>query len=326
MIKDPPQTPTMISLGKMTHLIKSAIFDKKGDPPSDVVNSLVVTGGTNTVSKTLQERFKWDGSTPTACPVFGMRDGKIVSSRWTILGKLAKTVKFKAEDLFSGARKDLFISLDVDDLSIFEFDNKSSNWSYWVESKDLQYVVRDKVAKKDLDQQEAEDEGVEEFCARLMVLTETPNTVLLYLAVVPLSLDNLKERLPADYSKNNCPQVPLALSHGSCRPIRIRLAVEERGSDGWGYGCLPLLEHLSGQIVIHPDPAELRQAVHGFMRKVQHMNNRGGKKVLTAMGDPVEVAKVGQVPHLWPEAPAASREVDDEGRKFTDLVGNPVIE
>ena len=151
--------------------------------------------------------------------------------------------------------------------------------------------------------------------ARLVVLPETPSTALLWLAVIPLSLDTLKERLPADYSKNNCPQVPLPLGHGSCRPTRIRLAVEEKEADGWGYGCLPLLEHLSGQIVIHPDPSELREALHGFMRKVKSMNNRGGRKVLAAVDDPVEMAKIGLVPHLWPEAPGVDRE-SDEGRKF----------
>ena len=94
--------------------------------------------------------------------------------------------------------------------------------------------------------------------------------------------------------------------------------MEENDKDECGYGCFPLLEHLSGLMVIHPDPMELREAVHGFMRKVEPMNNRGGKKLLGAMEDPVEVAKVGQVPHLWPEAPTVNRE-SDEGRKCNKL-------
>ena len=74
------------------------------------------------------------------------------------------------------------------------------------------------MAKTDLNNQEAEEQGVQEFCARLVVVPETPSTALIWIAVVPFSLDSLKEKLPSDYSKFNCPQVPLALGHGSTRP------------------------------------------------------------------------------------------------------------
>ena len=70
------------------------------------------------MAEALKERFKWDGSNLIACPVLSIRDGKIVSGRWTVLGKLGKILKFKAEDLFPVANKDLSINLEVEDFTL----------------------------------------------------------------------------------------------------------------------------------------------------------------------------------------------------------------
>ena len=45
------------------------------------------------------------------------------------------------------------------------------------------------------------------------------------------------------------------------------------------------------------------------------MNNRGVKTFRQTVDDAVELAKVGQLPHVWPEAPVQMvDEGDDDGR------------
>ena len=301
----------------MANLIKAAVFTKKKAPSKSLLDSLVVTGGNNKVGEALRDLFKWDGTTPTVCPVFSLaeEDGKITACRWSLHGRLARVVRMRAEDIFESASKELIINIEVEDLAMFEFDRKGSNTSYWVEDKDCKIWVSNKTTKERLTKEEANEGGVKDFCLRAAVAPETPSVALMWLAVVPLGLQDLKSKLPLDHDKNNCPQITLALGGERTRPVRIKIAVEERSTYECGFGCFPFLEWLSSEMAVHPQPEDLRRGVHVFMRSVRGMNNRGAKTILAAMEDPSEVAKEAQLSHIWPEAPAQEQE-DSDGRKL----------
>ncbi len=96
--------------------------------------------------------------------------------------------------------------------------------------------------------EEAEAKGVSEFCCRAVLVPETPTSAILWLAVVPLSLAALKEKLPNDYNRNSCPQIALVVGAGGVRPTRVNMELEERERDGCGFGCFPLLEWLTSEL------------------------------------------------------------------------------
>ena len=158
----------------MTNLIRAAVFKKRGTPNRTLMDSLVVRGGSSMVGETLQDKFKWDGSSPIACPVFTLdtAGGSITAARWTLHGKLAKVIKFRAEDVFEQPNKDLIVAVDVADLSLFEFGGRAATsctgWRVvtWVESGDLKFWVTNKVTKERLSGEDAVDHGIKDFCCR----------------------------------------------------------------------------------------------------------------------------------------------------------------
>ena len=300
----------------MSNIIKASVFRKRGAPSRDLLESLVVRGGSTKVGETLKDKFKWDGTSPTACPLFSLNttDGRVKAARWTIHGRLARRIKFRAEDVFEGADKDLIVTVEIEDLGVFEFGGAGGNFSHWVEGRDLSCVVTNRLTKERLSGGEVEDKGLTTFCCRAVLVPETPSSALLWIAVVPVSLESLKEMLPSVYTKNNCPQIALGLGAGGVRPVRVNMAVEEGQKDGCGFGCFPLLEWLDSEMVAFPDPEELRKGVHSFMRATRGMNNRGVKTFRQTVDDAAELAKVGQLPHVWPEAPVPMEdEGDDDG-------------
>ena len=86
--------------------------------------------------------------------------------------------------------------------------------------------------------------GINAFCARAFLLPYSPKTALLWIALVPMSKDNLKEKLPIAYKSTNCPQIPVCLGQGSVRALRIKMMVEEKDGEGYGFWCYPLLDVL----------------------------------------------------------------------------------
>ena len=178
----------------------------------------------------------------------------------------------------------------------------------------MKFWVTNKTTKERWQGEEAGTQGIGDFCCRAVLVPETPSTALLWIAVVPYSLEDLKEKLPSDYKNNNCPQVTFALGHGGARAVRVNLAVEEQPRENCGFGCFPMMEWLTSEAVAFPDPMDLRRSLHTFMRATKGMNNPGVKTLLEAMEDPVKLAEVSKLPHIWPEAPFVDV-VDDDGRK-----------
>ena len=294
----------------MANLIKASIFNGKKIPPQSFLKGLVVTGGIDTVKKHLA-KAGWDKTEPICTPVFTLNEGdpSIKGSRWVLMGALQKPVRFKAEHVFPTAEANVIVTITFPDLSIFEFSKKNS--SFWVESDELDVVIHDKTNKKDLDQAEAEAKGVGQFCARAFLIPESPASALLWIALMPFSKDQLKDKLPTDYNATNCPQVPVSLGVHGARAKRIIMMMREREKDGFGYGCFPLLETLYPGIPTLPSPSDLKESLFSFMRQVEGHNNRGGNTIVRAMENPVEVAKVDPLPHRWPAL--AVEEGDDEG-------------
>ena len=303
----------------MANLIKAKVFTGNNIPSKTFISNLVVTGGSDKILKHLESRG-WNGKEPVCTPVFSISEGDaaIKASRWLLGGGLEKPIKLKADNLLGGAEKNLVISIPMLDLSVFEFN--TTNASYWIDSEDITGItVTDRQTKNTLDQEEAEARGVKSFCVRVFLLPETPVSALLWLALVPMTKAELKAKLPSHYNATNCPQVPVALGHGSSRARRIVMMTPEKDRDNFGLGCLPVLEALYPGSPTLPDPKDLKEAVFTFMRRVGGHNNRGANTIMNALDTQSEVAKSDPLPHLWPALAVDNNDSDDGEKPFCYL-------
>ena len=136
-------------------MIRANVFGGKKSPPTSFLDSLVVRGGVETIDLTLRKLINWNGTEPVCCPVLNLKeDGSINTVRWALLGSLDKNPRLLAHNLFTNADKDILITIPIDDLKIFEFQN--NNASHWIESSELEIEIFDKNLKKTLSKEEAE--------------------------------------------------------------------------------------------------------------------------------------------------------------------------
>ena len=141
----------------MTAMIRASVFSRKKTPPASFLNSLVVKGGVKAIDPALKRLVAWNGSDPVCCPVTNIN-----TTQWALLGSLDKSPCLLASNLFDGVDKDLVITIQVDNLKIFEFED--NNASQWIESTELGVEIYDKAEKKALSENEAKAKGVGTFC------------------------------------------------------------------------------------------------------------------------------------------------------------------
>ena len=294
-------------------MIRANVFGGKKSPPSAFLDNLVVRGGVETIDLTLRKLINWNGTEPVCCPVLNLKeDGSINTVRWALLGSLDKNPRLLAHNLFTNADKDILITIPIDDLKIFEFQN--NNASHWIESSELEIEIFDKNLKKTLSKEEAEAKGIHTFCIRTVIQPETHATALMWIGLVPMSKDNLKAKMPANYSKTSCPQIALALGAGGARARRIMLSVREKEHEGYGFGCFPLLESLQPGEISFPMIRDLRENMNRFLRGVGGTNNRSGATIMLAIENPAEAGKETPPQHTWPPLSDNSPVLGDEGR------------
>ena len=300
----------------MSNIIRASIFNGRRTPPVSYLKTLVVKGGVEAAEDLLKKNFSWDGKEVITCPIFTINehDGVVKHSRWALLGNLGKKCRLMGHNLFAGAEKNIVISMKFYDLKIFEFGANLNN-SYWVESTDLEGIeIYDKVGQKTLSEEEAEEKGVGRFCVRAFIQPESHCTALVWIAVVPYAKEVLRNTIPTNYNKPNCPQIPLVIGEGCTRAKRVKMFVREKEREGFGVGCFPLLEALYPGPETLPDPDDLKECVTRFMRSVGGLNNRSGATVVNAVETPTETVKETPPQYMWPPLPENVNISEDDGK------------
>ena len=264
------------------------IFRRRTDPTRAQLGRLVVKGGSVTVTKHLEETLgiTWDGM--VAVPVFTLatEDGSIKGARWMLLGGLeSKGLTCKAKNIWETAEDDLYLQMRIKDAAMFQFPSKGTNSSFWLDSTEVDYKIIDK-NKKVLEKEEAEEKGISGFSVRAVVHPEGPHTVNLWIGVVPVSKDKLKEMNQGGMNKAGCPQIHLMLGGGTTRNKIVDMLVKD--TEGLGLATMALLEWLSQEEPILPTVKDYRESIHEFMRKAKMPNNKSSRSILAALEDPAE--------------------------------------
>ena len=165
-------------------------------------------------------RFGWDSSATVANPVLTLDviSGKVKGARFETRGK-GPEIKFNAADLWDGANNDITVILNFNDMSIVEWrtEGEGCNQSRWMSNDDLN-VTFTKTTGERVDEDDLEAEGVGKFVVRLTMMPTNVSKMVLYGGIVPLTKDDLRQRVEDCESEINSSLVPtFALKLGFLR-------------------------------------------------------------------------------------------------------------
>ena len=287
-------------------LIEHSDFKYREEIANEVVEKLIIEGGSEKVKECLTNVWGYNPEDNVAVPILMIgQEGKAVGAKWVVVGKIQPKA-VKAEQLWKDSSKDIFIDIRIPDMTIFSFYNKCRNVSGWLDCDALNWSVFKNENKKkvSIPVEKYQEMGVKKFCLRICVLPNSVSTVALTLALVPLSKDDLKKRVPEHYSKSYCPQVALTLGEKTTRATVIKLGVAEPVTSKTGMKVWPLLEDLRaiehrGQNVTSID---VRKCTAKFLRTVQGLNNKLPKNLDEAFEEVKNKPTASEPEWLWPES------------------------
>ena len=285
----------------MANILKASIFLRKRDPSPDSLQKLVVRGGSEAVKDHLEKNVLGGFiNDPVATTVFALDydEGRIKSARWQLVGPLKnKGLSIRAKNVWEKAEDNIFLQIKTIDLAAFQFPEKGQNFSYWLDSKEVEHILINK-NKVPITEDEALEKGVGGFCLRAGVMPCGAQEVNLVLGIVPVDKDELKRLCPEAYNKSGCPQILLCLGDGTTRAKVIPMMVPGDGDKG----TLPLLEWISDESVLLPSAKDYRLCTHEHMHSVKMMNSKSARSIVSALEDPAECDKEPALPAIWPEA------------------------
>ena len=236
--------------------IENEVFTKRGPISQQLLSQLSIRGGAQHISDALT-RAGWNGMGVRVVPVVSTNPdtGAIIGSRFAVRGKIAD-YEIKASSLWSRAPKDVMVKMDLNG-SDFVFSNRGdnipANFSDWIDCRAANIVT----LKKGDDQVPWEEiiPGVEDtsLVVRLEIHVVSVTDVMVYLTMIPLSLENLVttiDRWEVDVASDKLPSVVLPWGTGTGNEqrrggIKAHLMISERSSDGCGFGILPLIEQVN---------------------------------------------------------------------------------
>ena len=172
--------------------------------------------------------------------------------------------------------------------------------SGWLDSEALSWsVFRSENKKKILVPAERyQEHGILKFCLRICVLPNSATNTAFTLAIVPLSKDELKKKLPDHYSKAYCPQVAL-----TTRALVIKLGVKEPLGSKTGMKIWPIIEDLrpqEEQSRLRVLSIDVRRGLAKFLRTVQGLNNKQPRKLEEAFEEVKSKATPSEPEWIWP--------------------------
>ena len=286
-------------------VIEDPDFKFRGELNEDVLDKLTIDGGTEKVKEMLTTVWEYGMEENIAVPVLMVgADGKLSGAKWVVCGKIEPRA-VKAEQVWKEAQKDVYLDIKIPDLSIFTFYNRCRNVSGWLDSEALSWsVFRSENKKKILVPAEKYQElGIQKFCLRICVLPNSATNAALTLAIVPLSKDELKKKLPDHYSKAYCPQVALTLGEKTTRALVIKLGVKEPLGSKTGMKIWPIIEDLrpqEEQSRMRVLSIDVRRGMAKFLRTVQGLNNKQPRKLEEAFEEVKSKATPSEPEWIWP--------------------------
>ena len=184
-----------------------------------------------------------------------------------------KDLVFAADLVWSDGKKDVRVSVKLDDMSMFSFD-ADTNISGWLDRSELD--VSYSLDNGDLiTYVEAKQYGVAEFCLRLLLVPTVHTGASVNVAAHPSTKDALKQRLGEHANCLQTPHISLQVQEVSPNGVKAGRAAhalftrQELANDGYGLACLPWLEcSAEGEDeAIMPEGDEVKEAMLKLMKK-----------------------------------------------------------
>ena len=279
-------------------------FKFREEIPNEVIGKLVIDGGAEKVKQTLINVWSYECDDNVAVPVLMVgQDGKFSGAKWVVTGKVEPKA-VKAEQIWKDATKDVFVDIKISDLTIFPFYNKCRNVSGWLDCEASSWSVFRSENKKKvvIPVDRYQEMGIQKFCLRICVLPTSTSAAALTLAIVPLSKDELKKKVPEHYSKTYCPQIALTLGEKTTRAVAIKLGVSEPVTSRSGMRIWPLLEDLRTQenYGTSISSIDIRKCTSKFLRTVQGLNNKLPKNLNEAFEEVKSKPSASEPEWIWP--------------------------
>ena len=286
-------------------IIEDAGFKFREELPKEDLKKLLIDGGSEKVKEAMVTVWKYGPEENIAVPVMvAGPDGKLVGAKWVTVGKVEPKA-VKAEQIWSGAEKEVFVEIKIEDLTMFTFHNRCRNVSGWIDSDSISWTVfkKEKQKKVVVDVDKYGELGVQKFSLRICVMPTSTKAAALTLAIVPMAKDELKKKLPDHYSKTVCPQVALTLGLNNTRALTIKLGVEEPIGSKTGMMLWPLVEDVRAQEERGNNitSLDIRKGLAKFLRTVQGVNNKMPKNLHEAFEEAKRNPTPSEAEWIWPE-------------------------
>ena len=309
----------------------ATILKGRRTPSEELMKSMMVTGGSVTISDFLKEKQEWDSKTPICVPTITVSsEGTITNSRWVVLGGL-KTLSWPAKNVWAGAEADLNLVIRLDDLSIFEFQAGPSNYSFWLDRADLTVGLYE--GKTPVGWEEAEGRGVGGLAARAFVIPASTSEALLWVGVVPKSKEELENSLGDDVNKYWVPQIslPIGARKGQAgsttsKAAKLDFLVKEDLETRVGMGVLPVIDSTAANIGQEkvPEGEDYKECLYRIMRSVKAPVNKSQKTIeqaltLASRGERVKDKEIEPV-LCWPQYRGSGNVVGEFDFHLTILV------
>ena len=306
--------------------ITGDVFKHRKELSQDDFKDLLVDGGTDKIRTLLTSKWKVVPEEIIAVPCLTVNNvDRLSGARWCVMGNIGKDINIKLQQLNTEAEEDIYVTIKNLDTAVFSFYNKRRNVSGWIDSSTIEFSLFKKVNNKKqvIHADKYVEHGMLGFSLRLGVLPVNPNTASLTLALLPLSKENIKAKLPDHYTKTSCPEVALLIGSNNAKYTHIKMGIEEPVTSKVGMGIWPVVEDIRTEeeaAGIYPTSMETRKALHSFMRSCKGLNNKTAKKVMEALLDLEELNKSIDPEFIWPEAAdVESDEPFDELGKWHDV-------
>ena len=292
-------------------VVSSPLFANRGRLSPLLMGRLLVRGGGVQIDDALK-RHGWDGKEPVVTSVATIKvgTGVVRGMRFKMRGGL-DPIKFPAKDLWVGARPDVNVALQFDNLGSLTWLNTSQdhrNQTAWVDSDQLGMTFTKTDGTTLSTEEELSGAGVGQSAVRFTVLPAAVDQMILYAGIIPFSKTVLEEKARAagsDLTSPNCPTVALKLlykqgKYWNGRPVL--LCPTEQLADKAGLGHLPLLEAIGSGEASYPDTDELEKQLVSFLRASCPTNNVATARVFDLYDRPETfTSSLKTTGFEWPE-------------------------
>ena len=290
--------------------IASNLFLKRGPLSKAILSSLHIRGAGVQVDDALL-RKEWDGQQAVVTSVMTVdpASSQIRGTRYETRGALSQVIKFKASELWVGAKDGIDVVIKLDDLSIIRWASEGDhrNLSAWIEDKELEVTLQK--GETVIQEEEKEELGVGDFVIRFTILPAEVNMSMLYAGALPYSRTKLVEKLHGVVKTLDSaviPTVALKLYRKAGKSTNAHplvLLPAELPQDGFGLGHLPLLEVVGAARPVFPPHEDIEEELTLFLRATIGTTNTALARVDGMFASPDTFPKFasGTIPRDWPE-------------------------